>query len=434
MQIRYPHAFSAAWAEKLRARCRELATQDGLRLGQQTGVFCLVALLIFSRSPGQLLHAQFYAEDGKYWFQQAYNEGWLHALRIPYAGYLCTLQRLVASVSLLVPFRWAPLLMALAGLLVQCIPVTVLLSPRCRDWAPLPVRAVVAAFYVALPNTREIHVVLTNAPWHLAVAEVLVAFSRAPRTRLGRVGDVLLFAVGSLSGPFCILLTPMVLVFWWLRRQRWSLAQAVVMGAGALLQTVLLAHSSDRAPTAPLGAGILPLVRMVGGNIVTGLVFGGHSFLLRLPMWWSMLAAAVGVAICLYCLRFAGLELRLFVVYCWLLFAAALRSPVMGPVREPLWQALNNVVSCRYWFFPMLALVWCAVWCAVYARPKIIRTSTRAMLVLMVVGAAGNWHYGDYGDHQFAEAAKRFEHARPGELVHIAIAPNWSMDLVKKAP
>ena len=79
--------------------------------------------------------------------------------------------RLAAGLALLFPLNWAPLVMATVGLLIQSLPVTILLSSRCRAWAPLPTRIVLAAIYVAIPNAREIHIVATNTMWHLAVSQ-----------------------------------------------------------------------------------------------------------------------------------------------------------------------------------------------------------------------------------------------------------------------
>ena len=48
-------------------------------------------LIIFLRSPPTVLHPELWAEDGKVWFQDAYNQGWLTPLFHPQVGYLQTL-------------------------------------------------------------------------------------------------------------------------------------------------------------------------------------------------------------------------------------------------------------------------------------------------------------------------------------------------------
>lgn len=74
----------------------------------QCVVFLLAAAFVISRRPDLLTHAHFYGEDGTHWYADAYNSGWLRALTMPEGGYLNTLQRLVGSLSLLVPIRYAP--------------------------------------------------------------------------------------------------------------------------------------------------------------------------------------------------------------------------------------------------------------------------------------------------------------------------------------
>src|SRR6202034_3171807 len=125
--------------------------------------------------------------------------------------------------SLLFPMQWAPLIMNFAGAVIQALPVSALVSPRCSPWGPLRVRMWMAALYIAIPDAPEIHVVLTNAMWHLALLQALLAFSVSPWSWRSRLSDAALFAIGGITGPFCILLWPAVAVYWWMRRQRWTL-------------------------------------------------------------------------------------------------------------------------------------------------------------------------------------------------------------------
>ena len=222
---------------------RTLELQEGLSFRWQLAVFVVALMAIFSRLPGALLHPQFFAEDGWVWYQQAYNLGWLRTLGITQAGYLQTLPRLAAGITLLFPMQWAPFIMNLAGAMVQVLPVTALLSRRCTPWGPLPVRILMAVLYIVIPNAPEIHIVMTNAMWHLAVLQVLLAFSVPPLSWRGRVLDILLFGIGSVSGPFCMLLLPLVAVYYWVRRQSWTLVILGLLSAGVILQFFCLAHS-----------------------------------------------------------------------------------------------------------------------------------------------------------------------------------------------
>ncbi len=131
-------------------------------------IFLLAAVLVVSRRPGVLWNAQFHAEDGQF-FAAAYNNGWVHVLLFPYAGYLVLFERIAGALALLPPLRFAPLLMNLIGLTVQVLPINFLLSARCSNWGGLATRALFAAVYIALPSGSEINVTVTNAQWHLAL-------------------------------------------------------------------------------------------------------------------------------------------------------------------------------------------------------------------------------------------------------------------------
>lgn len=415
---------------------KRLAQQDGLSARWQWVVFSLVVIALFSRNPSLLAHAQFYAEDGSIWFAQAYNLGWLHSLVVTQAGYLNTMPRLAAGLALLVPIGYAPFVMATVGLLVQSLPVTILLSSRCRAWAPLPTRMVLAAIYVAIPNSREIHVVATNSMWHLAVSAVLIAFASSPRTWRGRVFDSVLLLEASISGPFCIVLVPLILIFWWRRRQPWSLVISAVTGIGAFTQMLLILFDTNRVPR-PLGATLGKFFRVLGGNVFAGSLIGGHSFSTT-PAVFILLATLVGVSICLYCLRFANIEWTLFLVYCAGVYAASLHNPVGVPdpstgTVESAWDMLLENPSGRYSFLPMLMFLWSAIWCALYGRDRLFRLAGASIFLTMSIGIVRDWKYADYPNKHFPESVRRLRDAKQGDHVIVPIPPEgWQMELVKK--
>src|ERR1700723_275344 len=207
--------------------------REGIGFRWQAAGFLAALVDVFSRVAGAFLHPQFFAQDGWVWYHEAYNLHWLRSLGIAQAGYLQTFPRLVTGLALLFPMQWAPLIMSLAGAVIQVLPVTALLSRRCAPWGPLHLRILMAALYLAIPDAPEIHIVLTNAMWHLAVLQALLAFSLPPLTWRGRVSDGLLFAIGAISGPFCLLLLPCIAAWWWLRRQRWTLTAMGITFLGA---------------------------------------------------------------------------------------------------------------------------------------------------------------------------------------------------------
>ncbi|NET62611.1 MAG: hypothetical protein F6K47_42925 [Symploca sp. SIO2E6] len=137
-------------------------------------LFIAVAIVV-SRRPDVVFNAQFYAEDGRVWYADAYNLGAIPSLFLPYAGYLTTIQRLGGAVSQIFPFLWAPLVFNLIAIIIQILPAILITSSRFSVLIPNRYSRLFLAFlYLALPNSIEIHANLTNTQWHLAIVAYLV--------------------------------------------------------------------------------------------------------------------------------------------------------------------------------------------------------------------------------------------------------------------
>jgi hypothetical protein len=200
---------------------------------------------------------------------------------------------------------------------------------------------------------------------------------------------------------------------------------AAVLALCAVIQSAALAASATR-PVTPLGATVPLLLRLLAGNIYMGAVWGQNAFAVHGHMAGVMAVFLLGSAILGYCLYKGRLELKLFIAFSLLILAASLYSPlIIGP--QPRWQLLAIDKGGRYWFFPMLALLWSMLHCAT-------RKSSR--LLLLVILSRGFWHdwvYWPYKDENFAIYASRFEQASPGTKVIIPIYPDGhSMELIKR--
>jgi hypothetical protein len=395
--------------------------REGIGLGWQVAVFFAALAAVFSRLPGAFLHPQFFAEDGWVWYQQAYNLHWWPSLGIAQAGYLQTLPRLVAGVALLFPMQWAPLIMSLAGALIQVLPITALLSRRCTPWGPLPLRILMAALYLAI----------TNAMWHLAVLQCLVAFSLPPLSWRGRVLDILLFAIGAISGPFCLLLLPCIAAYWWIRRQRWTVAVIGITFLGAVIQVLTILHSS-RGRQAPLGVTPLRLLRIMAGGIFIDSMTGTGGPYLRISL--LIVAAIGGLTIMVWGWRSAPLAGRLYISFAILVLIASLRDPLLLPGANPRWEVLANATGIRYWFLPSLMFLWSAAWCTSGGENRLVRLAGLAVLLLTLVGVYREWSYPPWPASHWSTDVARFNSLKPGEHMTFQVYDpgGRSMELIKR--
>jgi hypothetical protein len=408
-----------------------IGAREGIGLGWQLTIFAAALFAIFTRLPGAFLHPQFFAEDGWVWYGQAYNLHWLRSLGIPQAGCLYIFPRLVAGISLLFPMQWAPLIMNFAGAVIQALPVSALVSPRCSPWGPLRVRMLMAALYIAIPNAPEIHVVLTNAVWHLALLQALLAFSLPPLSWRGRVSDILLFGIAGLTGPFCILLLPTVIAYWWVRRQRWTLVVLALMFAGALIQALNILQTV-RSPGAPLGPTPLRLLRIIAGSVFIDSMVGTGGPNLRIP--FLAVAAIGGLLILVWGWRSAPLGVRLYTVFAIIVLMAVLRDPLLLPSNTPRWEMLANAMGIRYWFLPSLMFLWCAVWCASAGKSRLVRFAGLVVLLLMMVGVVRKWIYPPWPNSQFSAEVEHFKSLKTGEHMTFSVYDpgGRTMELIKR--
>src|SRR6185503_5105132 len=86
-------------------------------------VMLAVVLLAITRRPDLFFNPEFWAEDGAVWYTAAYHNGFWSTVLQPYPEYLAVPQRVVAYISTLPPLSVAPLLMNVAGLVFQLLPI-----------------------------------------------------------------------------------------------------------------------------------------------------------------------------------------------------------------------------------------------------------------------------------------------------------------------
>jgi hypothetical protein len=398
-------------------------------------VFSIAAVAVISRRPDALSNPQFFGEDGPVWFGQAYAFGWLTSLLHSQNGYFQTLPRLAASIALLVPLRFAPLVMNLIGIAFQVLPVNILLSSRCSAWAPLKIRTFMAIAYLALPNTMELNITVEEGQWHLALLACMLVLAHVPRNFKWRIFDVAIFLLCGVSGPFCLMLLPIAVIFWWLRRGPWRFIPIIIFAATSAIQLSAIVQSGAATrPKVGLGATPQLFTRLLGGQVYLGALLGQHSLSAHKNIILLAVVAVFGTAILVYCFIKTGTELKLFILFAVLVFAASLRSPMVS-LTVPQWQVLRDSVGIRYFFFPMLAFAWALIWCAGVNRVGPVRIAAGLALACMVIGILRDWEFPPYTNFHFQERARQFANAAPGTFMSIPIYPDgWMLRLTKKNP
>ncbi len=399
----------------------------GLSGWQQGAAFLLACAILISRRPEAVFHAQFRAEDGYAWFADAYNLGWLRALFYAHDGYFQTFPRLGAALALLAPLWLAPLVMNLAALAAEALPVNLLLSSRSSAWGSLRFRTLLAVVYLALPDRWEIGFGITESQWLLALSAFLVLVAAAPGSKVSRYFNLLIFLLSGLSGPFCIFLLPIAAFLAWKWRERWRWERASVIAACSLVQAFsLLVLDTHVRPHYTLGASPAMFTRLLGGNVILGVLLGPTPAAARSGteiFLFLFCLVILGAGIVAACFFKSAVEMKLLLVFTGMLLAASLLSPVAyPPAGSTVWDMLARAAGVRYWFFPSLAFAWALLWGARRGN-ALLKPVSIFLIFLVCLGAARNWGYPALDDLHFADYAKSFESAPPGTVMIIPINP-----------
>ncbi|MBD2773881.1 hypothetical protein [Iningainema tapete] len=409
----------------------------GLRF--QVFIFITALVILISRRVDAVFHAQFWAEDGKFWYAEAYNIGILNSLFLPKSGYLQTISRLCGAVAQFLPLVWAPKLFNLTAIAIKILPVNLIASVRFAQLIPsLQTRLFLALLYLALPNSHEIHGNITNVHWFLALLACMVVLATPSSLIVWQAFDIGVILLAGLSSPFSVILAPIAALYWWLRRRRWTFILFLGLLLTATVQaTAILLNWHNRFSTT-LGATPELFAKILAAQVFLGAILGHRSGRLinYLPgsIVISTLVTVAGIGLVIYCLLKASLELRLFTIFATGVLSISLLSPVVSSTL-PQWQELwLPGAGGRYWFIPMLTFVTILTWFLGAKRPSKLRLTAKIALVTMIVGVIVDWQYPKFADLDFQGYSQKFVAAPIGTKVTIPInPPGWFMELTKKS-
>jgi len=409
----------------------------GLPPWQHLLVFVVAYALVITRKPDAILHAQFWAEDGKAWFADAYNLGpWLPFLRAE-AGYFQTLPRIAADISLLAPLWLAPLVLNIVAIGVHVLPVNFLLSARSAVWGHKWLRALLAATYIAIPSSPEICANITNEQWILALCALLLLVGSPATSRADRYIDAAVLTLSGLTGPFCIFLLPIAIITALRRADRWRWVPVAVLTACCVIQAIGLTIVSPSARTAwgILGAKVELLVRIIGGNIFLGALIGANNIAVApgaQALTILAIAASAGLLITAVALLYAPVPMRLMALYASLLVAAALTLPSSyAPPGTTQWEMIARAGGVRYWYLPTLVFIWLLIY-GVFSRNRAFKVLSGTLLCCVCFGIAIQWRRPAFQEMHYDAELQRLEAAPPGTSLWIPINPaGWHMRLVK---
>jgi hypothetical protein len=284
------------------------ALRDPGSLAAQAGVLLLILAAIFLRQPAYFFAPQFWVEEGKVFYAQAWNESGWDTFTFLFAGYWSCYENLWALLTVwLVPLEQAPLFFKLGGLLVMLTAPIVILRSRAHHWQLPWAKSLGCLIVLVTPLNDELWLSTLGAKFYFSLTIALLLLESTGQ--LGRVDRIFQWAVlvmGALTSPLSSLCAPFFCLKWWGDRTPENLRRAIWLSATLAFHFVIMrlpaAGFGGRAIQHDLSVTMLAwwnkcIVLPVFGTKAADVAGNWLVFMVKQPSWWLPLLAVALLAL-----------------------------------------------------------------------------------------------------------------------------------------
>lgn len=411
-------------------------------------VFFLAITLLVFRRPDIISNAQFWAEDGRIWYPDAYSSGFWSSLLQPQNGYFQTISRLVFAFVVNIPLEYGPLVSNCIALVFRTLPLMFLFTSRFH-WFDIRIRCLAALYVLLMPGIEEVHANTTNTHWYLALYLFLIVIADDPKSKLWKIHDTVMILLCGLSGPFALLIAPCYLPKIWHHIRavdvtiRTALKHFVTLpnmafGLVCIVQFAAILLTSDLArSTAPLGASFHAFLSLMYIHQWIGVLWVPQYVASSpdgLPSLWILVPGFLAASTLLVsCLIYGSWRLRAAILFLVLILAVSLARPMVNPYEDQ-WQVMLSGPS-RYYLLPNI--IWASVIISLIVSIIPSRGAKNLAMVciaiLIVASASQYFRIAPLPDRSFGRHVLEFEAAPRGTVHKIPINPDqWFLRITKK--
>jgi hypothetical protein len=370
----------------------EFTTQKQNRTRDIILIFFIVFIGLYFRRPDAFLKPQIYAEDGPIFLQQYFELG-IKSLITPYAGYLHTVPRIIALLfgSLSVNLLYIPLCYNLSYFLLSFF-IAVQLW-KGATYLGLRNKIFFATVFLFVPVGPEMFMNITNSIWVTSLYLVNFIFIgyKSYDSEQWKVLKLSILLIISLTGPFSLLLSPIILLIIFLERKKLTFSQLIPMGVillGGFIQCIsikFLAPKQDRSiPGIPEPYHLLKLIKYNMGD----LLFLRNSVIPELPGIVHWVVGLGGFIVLIYLLFVSYKKIEANRKYVLLLVPVV----YLGSFIVVFWPMETHVLAfgCpRYYFVPYT----CIVWVFIVAHDRVMKYIHIAMYFIYFLCHSRNMKY-----------------------------------------
>jgi hypothetical protein len=175
--------------------------------------FAISFVILCIKSPDALKYPQFWAEDGAIFYAQQETSAYPMILE-PYAGYLHLIPRIVSWLAKPIDVFYTPLFYNVLAIIIDAFCISYILLQTTRTFGSYTI--FIALFL--LPTIGDIYGTITNVQWFVQTCLVLCLIPVELNAQQGasarEVFIIALIIVGSLTGPFSVILAATLLALY----------------------------------------------------------------------------------------------------------------------------------------------------------------------------------------------------------------------------
>jgi len=175
-------------------------------------ILILITLLVLIyRRPDSFFKPHFWAEEGMFFYAEAYQEGWKSIFNTC-AGYFHLYPRLIANITVQanLPLHLTPVVFTLSCLLINFLLIFYV-------WKRLPFsetqRFFIAITLVMIPLQAEVFMNLTNIQWSMVFFPLIIfSGNQLSEKKSYFILDIIILILSAFTGPNYVVLLPLFLI------------------------------------------------------------------------------------------------------------------------------------------------------------------------------------------------------------------------------
>ncbi len=395
-----------------------------------------------------IIHARFWAEDGKVCFAEAYNyyQNWLEPFTHTYSGYLITYPRIIALITQFFPLDQACNIFILSFFIIKLMPPLIIISNRFNGIiSSTTLKMLIITYYWFMPNSYEVFLNLTNVQWYLALVALLIIIANP--SKAWQIFDLVILTLSGLTGPFSLFLIPIILLKYFkfdlINRkikveEKISLLYLSIAIICALLQLYCVSKYMPSAHLITVNKIFPVLTKALAGQIFIGSILGIKGVSLfyieySKHLFFPVIITIIGCSILIYTLIKGAWPLKYYILYTYLMLTGCFyRSFQTADIRgfESLAEPLNAI---RYYFLPSIGyVISLGYFINKITYKKLNRIIFPLFLLAILLGMYKDFYNPKQTSLNYPELITIFLQVKDGTVCKIPINPDcWYMTLIK---